>query len=939
MHLKRLKIHRFGHLAGMELEGLSPGLNLIYGPNEAGKSTVVEAVRAALYGFLAPDPGRNAYQVLGSGRRVEMELVTDDDTVLRLDRREARGAGKALLTDPEGKRVPAEELLRLMRNLDRGVFESLFAFTVEELQGLDGLGSNGVRDRVLGASLGSVKVSPQAALDGLLAAAGLARGEVVRAQEELRRAEDVLRDEEERRAHLLSRRAELGEVEDLLAELWSREKSLIREEADLGRRLDLWELGNDLIDQRRSLARTRVASPLPADALALLDELLREEEESRVEIDRLSDQVEELEGQLSHLAAEPGEETAETEAAAVAELSRGADLYEGRLKDLARTRRDLAHAEREADLLLADLGEGWDEEGVLEGLPPEGEERAIESLFEEVEHLHRALGMERVRLRQVVTAEAPRDTRLRPLVLFFGAALTVFGLLGFAVNTVAGMITSGVALFLFAILYFLARGLGKPTATVPQESRLLLDEVESALRGEPSANGRSTLVVQLAKKSAELEAALARSGFDPHLRPKEVRSHLRSLDKAARALARRRELDAGLRGLEEQLARHEALAARVARCWNLPEPVRGGLGELLAQVEDRRIDQRLAESLRHELEGRLAGSRESLAGARRRMAVVEGRLEELHRSAGTSSSDELRERVRSREQWQRKAADVERLEIAFQARSAGADPAVLLAEIESADREEIEERCRVMAAEREELRERTEGLLKRRGVLEQGPDEGAESALDDAAARVKKARREMATAIESWAADRLAVELVTSARAQMERDNQGPVLERASRIFERITDGRYTRIMAPIGSGTLEIERYDGSRITDFKTLSRGTREELYLSVRLAFVSTFCREEGRIPVMMDDVLVNFDPARAQRTAQVIADLEEDTQIFFFTCHPHVAESFRELADPNMVSLEGPQSPGISGSGFAGPAVSRLAGSDLTGVPPAGRDSG
>lgn len=64
MRINRLQIHAFGKLQDREL-CFTPGLNLIYGPNESGKSTLMAFLRAALYGFNQP---------LGKNRRIQKEL-------------------------------------------------------------------------------------------------------------------------------------------------------------------------------------------------------------------------------------------------------------------------------------------------------------------------------------------------------------------------------------------------------------------------------------------------------------------------------------------------------------------------------------------------------------------------------------------------------------------------------------------------------------------------------------------------------------------------------------------------------------------------------------------------------------------------------------------------------------------------------------------------
>ncbi len=74
--------------------------------------------------------------------------------------------------------------------------------------------------------------------------------------------------------------------------------------------------------------------------------------------------------------------------------------------------------------------------------------------------------------------------------------------------------------------------------------------------------------------------------------------------------------------------------------------------------------------------------------------------------------------------------------------------------------------------------------------------------------------------------------------------------------------------------------------------LSRGTLEQLYLSLRLAHLDVY-RRDDTIPLMMDDVVVNFDPDRALKTACALAKFAEESgmQVLFFTCHPTVAEMF------------------------------------------------
>jgi len=64
-----------------------------------------------------------------------------------------------------------------------------------------------------------------------------------------------------------------------------------------------------------------------------------------------------------------------------------------------------------------------------------------------------------------------------------------------------------------------------------------------------------------------------------------------------------------------------------------------------------------------------------------------------------------------------------------------------------------------------------------------------------------------------------------------------------------------------------------------------------------------------MPVMVDDVLVNFDPMRQGAAARVLAELSDICQVLVFTCHPHTAEHFRQTglvtAEFALESIVGP----------------------------------
>ena len=76
--------------------------------------------------------------------------------------------------------------------------------------------------------------------------------------------------------------------------------------------------------------------------------------------------------------------------------------------------------------------------------------------------------------------------------------------------------------------------------------------------------------------------------------------------------------------------------------------------------------------------------------------------------------------------------------------------------------------------------------------------------------------------------------------------------------------------------------------------LSRGTREQLYLALRFGLIREFGEHAERLPVVVDEALVNFDPERAGLAAGAFARLSETNQVLVFTCHRTTAETFANV---------------------------------------------
>ena len=145
-----------------------------------------------------------------------------------------------------------------------------------------------------------------------------------------------------------------------------------------------------------------------------------------------------------------------------------------------------------------------------------------------------------------------------------------------------------------------------------------------------------------------------------------------------------------------------------------------------------------------------------------------------------------------------------------------------------------------------------------------------------------------------WARLTLAQNLLNDARRKFERERQPGVVRHAEKFFTQITDGRYRQVYAPLGEQTITVTDADG-QTKQPSELSRGTREQLFLSLRFGLIRELGQRTEPLPVVVDEVLVNFDPERALRAAVAFTELSSTNQVLVFTCHPTVVELFRDAA--------------------------------------------
>jgi len=90
----------------------------------------------------------------------------------------------------------------------------------------------------------------------------------------------------------------------------------------------------------------------------------------------------------------------------------------------------------------------------------------------------------------------------------------------------------------------------------------------------------------------------------------------------------------------------------------------------------------------------------------------------------------------------------------------------------------------------------------------------------------------------------------------------------------------------------------------DVAGMSEGSRDQLYLALRLAALELQVEQGLNMPLIADDLFINFDDRRTAAGLKVLGDLSRSMQVVFLTHHDHLVPLAKEVlgSDLNVVEL-------------------------------------
>ncbi len=284
-------------------------------------------------------------------------------------------------------------------------------------------------------------------------------------------------------------------------------------------------------------------------------------------------------------------------------------------------------------------------------------------------------------------------------------------------------------------------------------------------------------------------------------------------------------------------------------------------------------------------------------------ANVQKIIDKLHRThsallaeIGCESEEQLHELLDLKEQHLRLIKQLSEYSERIVAVVGGSVPYETIARMLDNDgADELEKRWEQILQRTQQAEKRVEQLHLRQGELGQEMKSlAANNRLAESKLELTCVENQLRACAEHWQTLAVTTQLLDNVCEVYETERQPETLREASAFLSQLTDGKYQRIWTPLGKNQLRIDNATGQALP-LEVLSRGTREAVFIALRLALAAAYARRGVTLPLVLDDVLVNFDSVRAESAAKVLRDFASlGHQVVMFTCHEHIMRIFDDI---------------------------------------------
>jgi len=877
LKLVKLQIYGFGKHENIEIN-LNNGINVFYGENEVGKTTIQQFILHILFGF----PQRNAqllrYEPKSSATYGgKIEIIDDQERFITIERVKGKASGEVTVYFPDGSRGGEKELSSILHSYSRTDFEAIFSFSLLQLQGFEKMTEEELTRTLL--SSGTTGIDTLAIVEnkfikemGELFKPTGRKPLINQKIEELRQLETAYKHQLEEVEKYEPSIKRLNELETFIQKLDLQEKDTSKQ---LQQYLE-WEQLKPLkeketiVHQELDLVKHQT---FPPDGIRRFELIKDKSNRNQIEIEQLKKELDsltihttsltsrQLEGLQSYLNREAEWHQLHSKRIQIEEEQ--SKILQNQMQQLAlvgvdweKSLQHIVQADvsiQQEDKLVTTL----QTEKNLE-LELQQEERLLQMKEQDLLHLQ-----QRVIESKKVNKSSSTQQGNKVMFGIIAAIVLVGVIIGF---TQSNWIVALTAIIISGIVYvgftFMMNTL-KQSNDVQTYADLLKKEQQSQ---QQSISRLKQNINELESKKTYISQQVNEFLTSYHISEQLSPSLLPELFKR-------------LRMIQEQQIQLDQMETKLYE-------VRQRIQELYKQAQEKVSFDLSEDMLFHELREFYLEEKkksEDLQYKETRISELQKKhkellllqqsfTEQIHLLYGEANVD-MESDYYTANSINEKKVELERELHHIHLQLGGKQ--INLNDFEHLFEDECKAKLLQLQQQRHIYNDEKASLSYQTKKLLEDEEQSEQLQL------LEQKKAELHELVKKWAAQKVVVESIKQMMRQLKEERLPEVLENAQYYFQLLTNNAYEQlILSPEGS--FETVKATGQRFK-IAELSQATKEQAYISLRLALAVSL-QGKAPFPIIMDDPFVHFDRVRLQQVVQLMAELQKEHQLLYFTCH-------------------------------------------------------
>ncbi len=336
----------------------------------------------------------------------------------------------------------------------------------------------------------------------------------------------------------------------------------------------------------------------------------------------------------------------------------------------------------------------------------------------------------------------------------------------------------------------------------------------------------------------------------------------------------------------------------VAETLQLPEPM--NIQSFVYELTNRLQEQKKYKQNQLEWQSQFDKRKKEYRLAKDKKELALKKLDELLQMARVTTIEDMQIIEDKYKQKQKVSGELTHLEKMLLEIGNGLSIQEMKEEIDKLDLDFIESEIAELKTELADLEEKRMEQNQIFGVCKNEYEEkikGNSYAAVQAAEERESVLAELAELTDQYVQKKLATFVLQKGIEYFRSENQNPILTKASKLFAKLTLNSFEGLTVDYNEKDEEVLL--GLRNNEkigIDAMSDGTKDQLYLSLRVASIEKYCEENEPIPFIVDDILVHFDNERSKITLSILKELSQKTQVIFFTHHFHLLDLLEQTLD-------------------------------------------